>query len=133
MSCFKHFFKKVVILIALGLLFLQSNGQAQQKLLVQIVRVDSVSWQYLVKKPDQFKAGDSLSVLKKLRKFNDNCINEGYLSSNFDSIVFDSVSVKAFLYLGKKYSFENLKVKNFPENVLSELRLTKKIAQNKPN
>ncbi len=131
MPCFYKLWKKVLVLFLVGRLLPASTGLAQQKLQVQIVPVDSVAKQYLIKNDLQIRASDSLSILKKLKAFNNNFINKGYLASNFDSIIFDTTSVKAFFYLGHKYSFEKLKIRGIPENILRELRLTKKIAKGK--
>jgi outer membrane protein assembly factor BamA len=129
--CFYKLWKKVLVLFLVSGLLTASTGLAQQKLQVQIVPVDSVAKQYLIKNDLQIRASDSLSILKKLKAFNNNFINKGYLASNFDSIIFDTTSVKAFFYLGHKYSFEKLKIRGIPENILRELRLTKKIAKGK--
>ncbi len=119
-----------VLTILLSWLFLTS-GFAQQKVKLQIFPVDSVTSQITDKEELEFDVTDSIDAVKKLKKFADNWLNKGYLSSSFDSIQFDSISIKAFFFLGQKFSLKNLGFDSVPEHLLQKAGVLKKILKGK--
>jgi outer membrane protein assembly factor BamA len=58
-------------------------------------------------------------------------IKQGYLSASIDSLVWDDTSSKAFVIVGKKYTWAKLKNKNIPSSLLSQSRFDEKDFFNK--
>ncbi len=58
------------------------------------------------------KFSDSLSVIDYLQKVKNRLFFASYISASFDSIVFDSSQVSAFLFVGKKYLINDLLIEN---------------------
>jgi outer membrane protein assembly factor BamA len=114
----------------LSWLFLTS-GFAQQKIKLQIVPVDSVAYQVVDKEELDYEVADSIAALKKLKKFANNWLSKGYLSSSFDSIQFDSTSMKAFFFLGQKFSLKNVSFDSVPEHLLQKAGVLKKVSKEK--
>lgn len=58
----------------------------------------------------KFNSKDSLSVVFSLENYLSDNQNQGFLSSSFDSIVFDSSFVYAYFFLGEKYFWSKINV-----------------------
>jgi outer membrane protein assembly factor BamA len=60
------------------------------------------------------------------------CYDNAYLTASYDSIINDSLSLKAYLNFGAQYKWAHLKKGNVDEGVLSEIGFREKIYKNKP-
>lgn len=57
---------------------------------------------------EEFKASDSVDATNNLHSFLTEYHQKGYISASFDSIEFDSLNIDAYLFLGKKYSWNEV-------------------------
>ncbi|MCD4793110.1 MAG: hypothetical protein K8R54_07760 [Bacteroidales bacterium] len=56
-----------------------------------------------VKKSYNKSYSDSSKIFRELQKIKYNLLAEGYICASFDSVVFDSTDINAYLFIGKKY------------------------------
>jgi outer membrane protein assembly factor BamA len=78
------------------------------------------------------KFNAKVQVDKELQNLLFTCYNNAYLTAQYDSIIIDSISVKAYLNFGNQYKWAYLKKGNVDEGVLSEIGFREKIYSNKP-
>jgi outer membrane protein assembly factor BamA len=71
-------------------------------------------------------------VEKELQKIIFTCYDNAYLIAKYDSVIFDSLNVSAYLNLGVQYKWAFLKKGNVDEGVLSETGYREKVYSNKP-
>ncbi len=90
--------KKVVIFLFLFL----STGSLSAQYKSQIISGNKIL--------KRFKSKDSLSVIYSLSDYLSKIRQKGYIASSFDSIVFDSLQVKAYLFGGKKYYWKKIEI-----------------------
>ncbi|NOZ35977.1 MAG: hypothetical protein GXO80_11840 [Chlorobi bacterium] len=62
----------------------------------------------IIKKTQGKTFSDSVLIYKYLQKIRNELFSEGYIAASFDSVIFDTSSVTAFLFLGKKYHISQL-------------------------
>ncbi len=60
------------------------------------------------------------------------CYDNAFLTASYDSLIFDSLKVKAYLSFGLQYKWAHLKNKNIDEGVLSEIGFREKLYKNQP-
>ncbi len=130
MSLYVNILKVSILTVLLCWWFLTFSF-AQQKVKLQIFPVDSSVNQIADKELLEFDVKDSIVAVRKLKKFADNWLGKGYLSSSFDSIHFDSTSIKAFFFLGQKISLKNLRFDSVPEHLLQKSGIVKKVSKGK--
>ena len=106
----------MLCIFVLSLYIKQSN--AQQKIDIEIIPIDTTEKSIISYKEFNLEATDSLTVRKKLKQFSDYWFNKGYLSCSFDSTYFDSLQVRAFFYLGYKYVWDSLNIENIPPIII---------------
>ncbi|MGP8215637.1 MAG: POTRA domain-containing protein [Bacteroidia bacterium] len=83
--------------------------------------------------PDYQKKFDKTNErMKELQKILFTLYDEAYISASFDSLVTDSINMKAYLTPGKKYQWANLRKGNVDEGVLSQLGYSEKLYRQKP-
>jgi len=112
-------------------LVLATQGFSQQKINVQIIPLDSVAKLKLQNQKLEFKTEDSLNAIKKLKQFSDDWTSKGFLAASFDSLYTDSLNIKAFFYLGSKYSLQNLSFDDVPQFILKKSDLAKTVSKKK--
>lgn len=74
----------------------------------------------------KFKIKDSTKLNGKLHEFTQKHISEGYLTAGFDTLIFDSTTVKAHFYLGEKFDLRLNNIENLPTKLLQEINYDKK-------
>ena len=60
------------------------------------------------------------------------CFDKAYLTASYDSLIIDSLKLKAYLSFGAQYKWAYLKNENVDEGVLSEIGFREKLYSNKP-
>ncbi len=95
-----------------------------QKYTLNIISNNSNLPKNLKKRNYKIKYRDSSFVFSELQKIRDDLFSKGYISASFDSVVFDSVSVNAFLFAGKKYRINELSVEGISPFLKRKYRLT---------
>ena len=93
---------------------------AQQKTKLYIFPTDSVGKTTFNKVKLIFEVKDSLDSRKKLKQFANSWIEKGYLSFSVDSIVFDSLEIRAFVFVGFQYLSDSLFIENMPSGILNK-------------
>jgi len=74
---------------------------------------------------------DSIGARKELQKIISNLQSNGYLSSSFDSVHYDSTGCIAYLYLGDKYHWASLRKGNVDDIYLTGTGFRNKLFQKK--
>ena len=69
---------------------------------------------------------------KELRNVLLTCFDKAYLTASYDSLISDSLTLKAYLTFGSQYKWAFLKNENVDEGVLSEIGFREKLYSNKP-
>lgn len=69
---------------------------------------------------------------KELQTILFTCFGNAYLTATYDSLISDSLSLKAYLNFGAQYKWATLKKGNVDEGVLSEIGFREKLYTNKP-
>jgi len=69
---------------------------------------------------------------KELKKVLLTCYDNAYLTATYDSIIKDSLTLKAYLNFGKQYKWATIKKGNVDDGVLNEIGFREKIYNNKP-
>lgn len=113
-------------------LFCAIHSIAQTKLSLFIVNTDSLN-KNNYKLPDYQKKFDKPDQRnKELQRVLFDAYNNAYLTANYDSIVHDSVKMKAYLTLGEPYQWASLRKGNVDEGVLSQVGYSEKLFSNTP-
>jgi hypothetical protein len=60
------------------------------------------------------------------------CFDNAYLTASYDSLISDSLTLKAYLNFGIQYKWAHLKKGNVDEGVLSEIGFREKLYSDKP-
>jgi outer membrane protein assembly factor BamA len=68
---------------------------------------------------------------KELKKLMSSFYEEGYLSASLDSLLHDSASTTAIVFVGEKYKLAKLNPGNVPRHILSEVGYRDKLYRNK--
>lgn len=84
--------------------------------------ITSIDNPEVVKKIDYKKSLTKLDdVEKEINKIYLNLINQGYLATNIDSLISDSISKRVYLTVGKKYNWLKLNINQQDEYIISKL------------
>ena len=95
-----------------------------QKYTLKIITNQSELPKPLKKKMYRRSFSDSTLIYLQLNKIKSQLFSEGYISASFDSIKFDSALVSAYLFTGKKYTIDELYVKNIYPSLKRKFHLT---------
>lgn len=103
---------------------------AQKNYSLEIKSVDSPD--VLKKIPYKKQFISKASRDKELQNVLFTCYDNAFLSASFDSLITDSLSLRAYLNVGTQYKWAYLKKGNVDEGVLSEIGFREKLYSNKP-
>jgi len=67
---------------------------------------------------------DSALIYLQLQKIRNRLFSEGYIAASFDSIIFDSLTVNAYLFIGKRYQINHLQIKGMYSSLKRKYRLS---------
>jgi outer membrane protein assembly factor BamA len=104
--------------------------QAQQHFALNIESINSASLLSSISYKTSFSSATERN--KELQKVLFNCYDNAYLTADYDSIVNDSLQLKAYLNFGKQYKWASVKKGNVDDGVLSEIGFREKIYNNRP-
>lgn len=111
----KHSFilKGTMILFLFLLLFSSAQGQNYS---LKIINNDIFLQKKNINNSYNKFYDDTSKVFSELRKIKFKLHTEGYISASFDSVVFDSTEINAYLYIGKKYIVKQIVIEgvDFP-------------------
>lgn len=120
---------KIIVLIFIWLVSV-SDLFSQSKYSLEII---SKQDQALLKKIDYKKSFVTAGEREKeLQKILFRLYDNAYLTASYDSIVKDSLTMKAYVNIGEQYKWANLKKGNVDEGILSEIRFREELYSNKP-
>jgi len=93
-------------------LFLQGiiPAFAQKKYTLNIITAKEELPGFIKKKSYKTSFSDSVLLIQYLQKIKSQLIKDAYITASFDSIKFDSLTVNAFLYTGKKYQINTFNI-----------------------
>lgn len=112
-------------------LFLSSYTISAQK--IYTLEIQSVQDAALLKKIPYKKVFSGKAERdKELQNVLFTCFDNAYLTAAYDSVITDSLSMKAHLNFGAQYKWAELKKGNVDEGVLSEIGFREKLYSNKP-
>lgn len=69
---------------------------------------------------------------KELRNMLFTCFDKAYLTASYDSLIEDTLTLKAYLTFGSQYKWAQLKRGNVDEGILSEIGYREKLYNNQP-
>ncbi len=121
LKLFRYFIFSVV--------YICSSFSYSQNFTLKLINPDSVKLFKYVKVKNPYKSNKEItrflnSILNDLRK-------EGYLLADIDSLVVDSLNYTAYLRIGSKYKWANLKKGNAETDVISKLGYSEKLYTNR--
>lgn len=102
----KYQAKYIITPTLIALFFLLFKTSFSQNYKLQIIADSTINLKILKNKSYKKTFKDSLNVFSELEKTKSQLIKKGYISASFDSVIFNNKEVKAFLYTGKKYTFQ---------------------------
>jgi len=120
------FGSKIVLLL---LFVFYSPTVFSQNYILKIVPNDNFKTKTLNYKK---KHKDSTSIYSELKNFISQNHQKGYLESTFDSIIFDTINVKAYFFQNKKYFFNEINIINIDKNTLNKIGIKPQKLENKP-
>lgn len=115
---------KTTFLFALIIIF--SKDVFAQNYKLKIIQENKISIKFLKKKTFKKTFTDSLILLSELEKIKSKLFQKGYISASFDSIIYNSQNVKAYLFVGKRYAIQKINNKGINKNLLAKLKLNEK-------
>ncbi len=108
--------------IILFLFLLSATASKAQKITLKIISENPNFTELINKKKYTETFSDTTTLLMYLEKIKSEMLYEGYLSASFDSLVYDSGKVSAYLFTGKKYVIKSLKFKNTDNYVTRKIQ-----------
>jgi len=106
--------------------------QAQKKYLLTVISNDTVNKKGFVM-PDYQKKFDIASLrTNELQNLLLKLYSDAYLAASFDSLVQDSLMLKAYVTCGERYEWARLTKGNVDEGVLSQVGYSEKLYRHKP-
>ena len=105
---------------------------AQKKYSLKIISNDSSADKNFKMPNYQNKFDVTADRKKELQKVLLSLYSEAYLAATFDSLVADSVSMKAYLNHGQQYQWASLRKGNVDEGILSQLGFSERIYRKSP-
>ncbi|MCF6364585.1 MAG: hypothetical protein L3J35_00105 [Bacteroidales bacterium] len=128
----KLIFKNLKGTIYLFLFLLVLNKANAQKYNLTIISDSINSEKFLKKKAYDKVFNDSLSLFSELEAIKSKLFAKGYISASFDSVIFDSARVTAYLFTGIKYKLQEINIQEIDKQLLRKLNISeKKIKANK--
>jgi hypothetical protein len=109
--------KKTFIYILFYLLTIKGIGQNTYKLTLHHVSNEARFKNLIFTKEFQ----DTLALKKEINSICFSLINEGYITASLDSLQHDSLNYKAFISIGKKFTWVNLMYNQIHEDVITKL------------
>lgn len=109
--------KKTFIYILFYLLTIKGIGQNTYKLTLHHVSKEPRFKNLIFTKEFQ----DTLALKKEINSICFSLINEGYITASLDSLKHDSSNYKAFISIGKKFTWVNLMYNQIHEDVITKL------------
>lgn len=109
--------KKTFIYILFYLLTIKGIGQNTYKLTLHHVSNEPRFKNLIFTKEFQ----DTLALKKEINSICFSLINEGYITASLDSLQHDSLNYKAFISIGKKFTWVNLMYNQIHEDVITKL------------
>lgn len=109
--------KKTFIYILFYLLTIKGIGQNTYKLTLHHVSNEAKFKNLIFTKEFQ----DTLALKKEINSICFSLINEGYITASLDSLRHDSLNYKAFISIGKKFTWVNLMYNQIHEDVITKL------------
>lgn len=95
---------------------------SQQKIQLEIIPSDTTGALLLKNSKLSFQLKDSAAAIKKLKEFSDFWISKSYLSLGYDSLVFDSLSLKAFITIGPEIKWDSIIIDGISSNLNKKTR-----------
>jgi len=123
------YLKGTIYLFLFLLVFNYTNAQKHSLIIIS----DSLNSDKFIKKKSYDRTfNDSLSLFSELESIKNKLFTKAYISASFDSVKFDSSTVKAYLFTGKKYKLQEINIQNIDKQLLRKLNISeKKIKANK--
>ena len=94
-----------------------------QKYTLEIVTGQSELPRIIQKKNFRKTFSDSALVYLQLQKIKTELFSEGYIAASFDSVKFDSASVKVYLFTGKKYQINEFLIQGLFSSIKRKFHL----------
>ncbi len=117
----KLFLKGTIILFLFLHIGLFVNAQ---KYILKIIP-DKFDYKKLIHQKSSDKIfSDSSLVYAQLQKIKFDLFSKGYIAASFDSIIFDSVYAKAYLFIGKKYRINKLNIKGIYPSLMRKYHIS---------
>ena len=111
----------------------QSTAESANKISIYTLDIRSLTDFPLLKKISYKKAfSDKAEREKELRNVLFSCYDKAYLTAAFDSLIIDSLLLKAYISFGPQFKWAYLKNENVDEGVLSEIGFREKLYNNQP-
>jgi len=124
---------RVINLIIILLLFQYTCLKGQENLYdLEIINVDPQAQKDLIKNNPGKKYSDSLNIIKHLREVILDMNKDGYMAASFDSLNYDSLNVKAYLYSGPLIKYGMVGIDSIYKPVLRKTGVNIKKLQNSP-
>lgn len=120
---------RIALLLLLSV-FTCLTSIAQKNYYLEIQSVDGSD--VLKKIPYKKQFASKASRDKELQNVLFTCYDNAFLTASFDSLVTDSLFLRAYLNVGDQYKWAYLKKGNVDEGVLSEIGFREKLYSNKP-
>jgi len=102
------------------------EASAQSMFQLSVIQTDSSEIKFLTRNKFQQKHKTKESLNEELFFIINKLHNSGYISASFDSVKYDSLQVKAFIYSGQQYVLLNNPFENIDENILRRNNLKTK-------
>lgn len=113
-SLFFFRIQKVCVCLFFCLAFHISYAQHNPNYYLQIVSDKKHDIRVLNKKQYETEFADSIALIDELSRLQKHLQHKGYLACSFDSLVFDSLFVKAYLHTGRQYRWHDLSAERVP-------------------
>ncbi len=104
---------------------------AQKAISLQIISKDTLQKKIRKFLPDK-QFATKPEAMEALQGLLYNCFMQGYLAASIDSVVQDSVSVRAWMVLGQQYRYVKLRKGNLDKYLVNEVDFSEKLFTGKP-
>lgn len=105
------------------LLFLLTGSLFAQEYNLKIIFPEENSVRFLKKKSYIKIFSDTVKLRSELNKIRNKLYTKGYIAASTDSLVFDSLNVKAYFFIGKKYQILKIITSENDENIIRKLNI----------
>jgi outer membrane protein assembly factor BamA len=104
--------------------------KAQQRFTLQLQSINSPALLKSISYKTSFTS--SVERNKELQNVLFTCYDNAYLTAAYDSVISDSLTLKAYLNFGKQYKWASIRKGNVDEDALNEIGFREQIYANKP-